>query len=168
MLDALWTIARKNGDAAELHRLSRLIVKARPKNTAAQNNFIRLSLLRHVDEGATDQLAAALFQEHPTDITCAVTYGLSLFLQNRVFDALEIMRTFPAAELRDPEVALYQGIFLQASGDSAKAAEFLTLARSATLLRDEEDLIARVKRESRFNTLTPSPKAPEITPKKAE
>lgn len=155
MLDALWTIAGKSGDSAELHRLSRLIVKARPKNPMARNNFIRLSLLRRLDEGATHQLAAELFNERPTDIACAATYGLSLFLQDKVFDAVEVMQTFPAAQLREPEAALYYGIFLHASGDFAKAAEFLALAPGTTLLREEEDLIARIKSESRFNTLTP-------------
>lgn len=165
VLDALWAIARKSGDSAELHRLSRLIVKARPKNTNARNNFIRLSLLRHSDDAATDQLATELFQEHPTDITCATTYGLSLFLGGRVFDALQIMQSFPPEQLRDPEVALYYGIFLQGSGDSPKADEFLALARGSTLLRDEEELIARVKRESRSNTLTPM-KKPSPQPQK--
>ncbi len=164
VLDALWAIAKKSGNTAEMHRLSRLIVKARPKNAGARNNFIRLSLLRRTEEGGPDQLAAELFRERPKDITCAVTYGLSLFLQDRVFDALEVLRAFPAAELREPEAALYFGIFLQASGDSAQAAEFIKLARGGTLLREEEDLILQVKRESRANTLTPAPKA---APKKA-
>lgn len=168
MLDALWVIAKKSGDTAELHRLSRLIMQARPKNAIARNNFIRLSLLRRMDEGATDQLAAALFKERPTDITCAATYGLSLFLQNKVFAALEIMQSFPPAQLREPEVALYYGIFLQAAGDSAKAAEFLALARGTTFLRDEEELIANVKRESRSNTLTPVRKPSPQPRKKAE
>ena len=165
VLDALWAIAKKSGDAGEMHRLSRLIVKSRPKNPAARNNFIRLSLLRHTDEGEPDQLAATLFKERPTDITCAITYGLSLFLQDRVFDALQILRAFPAAELREPEVALYYGIFLQASGDSEKAAEFLKLARGAPMLREEEELITRAKRESRSNTLTPTPKSTPLPPK---
>ncbi len=168
VLDALWIMAKKSGNAAELHRLSRLIVKARPKNTIARNNFIRLSLLRRVDEGAPHQLAADLFKERPTDITCAATYGLSLFLQDKVFAALEILQTFPVAQLREPEIALYYGIFLQASGDSAKAAEFLALAQGTTFLRDEEELVAQVKRESRFNTLTPAQKSPPPLQKKAE
>ena len=160
VLDTLWTIARKSGDSEELHRLSRLLVKARPKNTNARNNFIRLSLLRRVDEGATGKLAAELFKERPADITCATTYGLSLFLDGKVFDAVQIMQSFPAEQLRDPDVAPYYGIFLQAAGESAKAEKYLTLARENTLLRDEEELIARLKRESRSNTLT-------LTPKKA-
>jgi predicted Zn-dependent protease len=161
VLDALWTIARKSADSAELHRLSRLIVKARPKNPAARNNFIRLSLLRHMDEGSTDQLAAALFKDHPTDIACAVTYALSLFLQEKVYDAVETMEAFSAEQLREPEAALYYGIFLQASGDSAKAEGFFALGRGPTLLREEEELVAKVKRESRFNTLAPAPKTPK-------
>ena len=168
VLDALWDIAKKTGDSEELHRLSRLLVKARPKNPAARNNFIRFSLLRRVDEGATHQLAAELFKERPADITCAVTYALSLFLQGKIFEASEILRAFPDEELRQPEPALYHGIFLQASGDSAKAEEFLKIARTVLLLRDEDELIARAKRESRFNTLAPERKIPVAPPRKAE
>lgn len=167
VLDALWAIAMKSGDSAALHRLSRLIVQARPRNPAARNNFARISLLRHADEGTTSRLAAELFKERPADITCATTYCLSLFLQDDIFDALKIMQSFPAAELRAPEVALYYGIFLQASGDSARADEFLALAKGTPLMRDEEELLAKVKRESRDNTLAPVQKAPP-PPKKAE
>jgi len=113
------------------------------------------------------QLAADLFNERPTDITCAVTHALSLFFQDNVFEALRIMQSFPPEELRQPEAALYYGIFCSI-GDSAKAAEYLALARGAPLLREEEELIARVKRESRLNTLTPSPKTQPQPPKKAE
>ena len=168
VLDALWAFAKKSGDTAEMHRLSRLIVKAHPKNPIARNNFIRLSLLRRIDADAPQQLAADLFSERPTDITCAVTHALSLFFQDNVFEALRVMQAFSAEELRQPETALYYGIFLQATGDSAKAAEYLALARGAPLLREEEELVARVQRESRLNTLTSSPKTPAQPPKKAE
>ena len=168
VLDALWNISKKSGDSAELHRLSRLIVRARPKNPVARNNFIRLSLLRRLDEGATFDLAAGLFKERPTDIACATTYALALFFQEKVFDALQVMQSFPVAELREPEAAFYYGVFLQASGGSAKADDFLALTRGATRLRDEEDLLARVKRESRFNTLAPKPNAPAQPLKKDE
>lgn len=161
VLDALWNIARKSDDSAELHRLSRLILKARPKNPAARNNFIRLSLLRHMDEGSTPELAAALFKENPTDIACAMTYALSLFLKDKVYEAVETMQAFPADQLRAPEAALYYGIFLQASGESAKADEFFALSKGPVLLREEEELIAKVRRDSRFNTLTPPKKTPK-------
>lgn len=172
VLDGLWEIARKSGDSEELHRLSRLIVKARPKNVAARNNFIRLSLLRRKDEGATHRLAAEFFEESPTEISRAVTHALSLFFQGRVLEAKEILRAFPDAELREPQAALYYSIFLQASGDFPMSAEFLEIARRTKLLHDEEELVARVKRESRFNTLSPllktPPQPPPQPPKKAE
>lgn len=165
VLDALWVIARKAGDSEELHRLSRLIVKARPKNPEARNNFIRISLLRRQDEGATHQLAEAFFKENPEDIRRAVTYALSLFFQGRILNARATLASFPDTELREPENAFYYGMFLQASADSKNAQEYLTLAKGNVLLHDEEELLARVKRESRFNTLTPEQKPP-VQPKK--
>jgi hypothetical protein len=114
-----------------------------------------------MDEGATHELAAALFKERPADIVCAVTYALSLFLKDRVYEAVETMQAFPSEQLRAPEAALYYGIFLQAAGESAKADEFFALSRGPSLLREEEELIAKVRRESRFNTLTPARKIPQ-------
>jgi predicted Zn-dependent protease len=165
LLDAMWGTAMKSRDSAEMHRLSRLIVRARPRDPVARNNFIRLSLLRREAEGAPERLAAELFGERPSDITCATTHCLALFFQDKFFDAVQIMQSFPAADLRQPEIALYYGIFLHASGDSAKAEEFLALAGGAPLLHDEEELLARVKRESRYNTLTPAAKVPPVPPK---
>jgi hypothetical protein len=78
------------------------------------------------------------------------------------------MQAFTPAQLRDPEAALYYGIFLQASGDTKKAERFLAIGQQNTLLHQEEELIARVKRESRFNTLTLAPEKPKELPKKAE
>jgi tetratricopeptide (TPR) repeat protein len=166
LLDSMWAVAKKTGDVEELHRLSRLIVKSRPKNIGARNNFIRLSLLRRVDEGATDKLAAELYRERPTDITCATTFALSLFFSGKVFDAIQVMQSFTPAQLRDPDAALYYGIFLQASGDTKKAERFLAIGQQNTLLHQEEELVARVKRESRFNTLTLAPEKPQDPPKK--
>ena len=168
VLDSLWVIARKAGNSEELHRLSRLIVKARPKSPEARNNFIRLSLLRREDEGATNQLADAFFNEQPADLRRAVTYSLSLFLQGKILEAKETLASFPEAERRDPEAALYYGMYLQASGDSPHAQEYLQIARETTLLRDEVELLARVKRDSRFNTLTPAPKSPPAPAKKPQ
>ncbi len=154
MLDALWNMAKKTGDSAELYRLSRLIVKARPKNTAARNNFIRLSLLRRTNETVTNELAATLYKENPGDIACAITRALSLYFQDKVFEALQVMRAFPPEELREPEPALYYGAFLYASGDAAGAEPFIVSARSGKMLREEEELLASVKRDSPNNTLT--------------
>ena len=46
--------------AGEMLRLSRMIVKARPNSAEARNNFVRLSLLRRVDEGTCFPLAEEL------------------------------------------------------------------------------------------------------------
>ena len=162
VLDALWAVARKSGDAEELQRLSKLIVALRPKNPVARNNYIRLTLLRRINENAPHRLALDLFNERPKDITCATTHALSLFFQDRIFDALKVMQEFPPEELREPEAAFYYAVFLQASGDSEKAGKFHALSRGAALMHDEEELFLHVKRESRFNTLTPAQKNPEL------
>ena len=46
-------------------------------------------------------------------------------------------------DLRVPSVAAYYGIVLMATGDKAKAREFLELGQKATLLPEERTLLAR-------------------------
>jgi hypothetical protein len=159
VLDALWGITLKGGNSEELQKLSRLIVKARPKNPAARDNFLWLSLLRHSDEGSIHSLVARLREEYPDDVKIARTYALSRFMQGKVFEAVSALEKFPPDALRAPGVALYYGVFLQSSGNSDKAAEYLALAENGPLLRDEQELLTKVKRESRLNTLVPKPRA---------
>jgi hypothetical protein len=50
-------------------------------------------------------------------------------------------------QLRDPTIAAYYGIFLAASGAHAEAAGFLELAKKATLLPEEKQLVASAVQE---------------------
>jgi len=159
VLDALWTMSRKGDNGEDLHKISRLIVKARPKNPVARNNFIWLSLLRHSDEGAIHRLAEELHEEYPDDITIATTHALSMFTQGKVFEAINLLATFPPERLREPGVAHFYGIFLYAAGNTEQATEYLALTDGIPLLREEEELVSRMKRDSRLNTLVPSRKA---------
>ena len=159
VLDALWQIVRKTSNSEELHHLSRLIVRARPKNPEARNNFIWLCLLRHSDEATIHQLASELHNEYPEDITISTTRALSLFQQGKVFDAVKLLESFPEERLRAPAVALYYSVFLHALGNAEKAAEYAKLTEGVTLLREEDELLWTVRRDSRFNTLVPTTKS---------
>ena len=46
-------------------------------------------------------------------------------------------------QLRDPSLAAYYAIFLAASGDKAKAREYLEQSKQANLLPEEQTLIER-------------------------
>ena len=146
VLHALWNVSLKAGDSSELFRLSNLITKMDPKSVEARNKFIWLSLIRHAEDSYPHQLAEKLYKENKTNINVAATYALSLYLQGKTFEALAIMLPFKPAELREPDVALYYGMFLASAGKIEKAAEFLDIGESSPLLREERDLLTKVKK----------------------
>lgn len=143
-LDTLWAAAFKRGDTGKLHKVSVSIVKARPKDRAARNNSVFLSLLTRTEEGNPKQAAAALFKDYPGNPHVAATYALSLHQQGKAAEAVAAMSALKPEELREPQVALYFGIALMAAGQSAKAKEYLELGSAWPLLPEEKALVARV------------------------
>ena len=154
VLQALWKVSLKSGDSSELLRLSNLLTKMDPRSVSARNKFIWLSLIRHADDSYPHQLAEKLYHENKTNINVATTHALSLYLEGKTFEALAIMLPFKPDELRDPSVALYYGMFLASAGKLEKAVEFLDIGESAPLLREEKELLTKVKRECRLDRAT--------------
>ncbi|MEQ1851794.1 MAG: hypothetical protein ABMA01_09415 [Chthoniobacteraceae bacterium] len=162
VIDSLWDVSLKAGDSTELHRLAKLLVKADPTSVSARDKLNRLSLLRHSEEGLPEVRAQELYKAHPTNISVATTYALSLYLRARIFDALAVMRPFKPDQLRDPGVALYYGMLLARAARTNESLEYLQIGESVPLLREEQDLLEKVKRECRLRPS--SPDAPKENP----
>ena len=157
VLQTLWSRSLKQGDTAKLRQVARLMLQANPKSVIARNNYIFLSLLKRTEEGSPHAAAEALYKENPTNPAVVSTYGLSLFLLGRPRAASEVMETLTAAQLREPSVAIYYGIFLAGGKRSAKAEEFLQLGEKwKRLLPEEEALLDRVSK--RAERLRPHPR----------
>lgn len=154
VLQALWNASLKAGDSEELFRLSNLITKMDPKSVSARNKFVWLSIIRHSEDSYPHQLAEKLHRENKTDIHVATTFALSLYLQGKPFEALEIVKPFKDADLREPGVALYYGMFLARAGKLEKAVEFIDIGETSPLLREERELLTRVKKECRLDKAT--------------
>ena len=154
VLQALWAVSLKAGDSSELFRLSSLITKMDPKSVPARNKFIWLSLIRHAEYSYPHQLAEKLYRENKTNINVATTYALSLYLEGKSFEALAIMLPFKPADLREPSVALYYGMFLASAGKIEKAVEFIDIGESAPLLREERELLTKEKKKCGLDKAT--------------
>ena len=154
MLQELWNVSLKAGDSEELLRLSNLITKMDPKSVSARNKFVWLSIIRHSEDSYPHQLAEKLFRENKTNVHVATTFALSLYLQRKPFEALAIMSPFKDAELREPGIALYYGMFLAQAGKLEKAVEFINLGETSPLLREEKELLRKVKTECRLDVTT--------------
>ena len=148
VLQTLWTRSLKRGDTDRLRHVARLMLQANPKSVAARNNYIFLSLLKRTEEGSPHQAAEALYKENPVTPSVISTYALSLFLLNRPRAATEVMETLPPAQLREPAIAIYYGIFLAAAKRTVKAEEYLQLGEHWPLLPEEEAILDRVMQRS--------------------
>ena len=68
------------------------------------------------------------------------------------------MKSLKPAELKDPSVAAYYSAILTANGQAKEAQEYRELARKATLLREEEQMLNLLPVE-----IPPTPAATEST-----
>ncbi len=144
VLDTLFTVAERRGATAQLLAISRQLVKADPKSLAVRNDFAFLSLLMRSKEGGGNELAASLYKEAPANAHVASTYGLSLFQQGRVEEAIAVMRTFKPEQLREPGIALYHGIFLLAAKQAVEAKPWLDIGAKRQMLPEEKALLDQV------------------------
>ena len=164
VLQALWNRTLQRGDTDKLRTIARLMLQANPKGVTARNNYIFLSLLKRTEEGAPHLAAETLYKENPTNPTVVSTYGLSLFLLGRARAAEEVMETLQPAQLREPSLAFYYGIFLAGAKRGAKAQEYFQLAEKIyRLLPEEQALKDRVLQKAP----APPPKKAPSTPQPA-
>ena len=169
VLQGLWNRTLQRGDTDKLRTIARLMLQANPKGVTARNNYIFLSLLKRTEEGLPHSAAEALYKENPTNPTVVSTYALSLFLLGRARAAEEVMETLPAAQLREPSLAIYYGIFLAGAKHTAKAEEYFQLAdKKYRLLPEEQALKERVLQKAPALPLRTPPSRPaSATPRPA-
>lgn len=145
VLQSLWVSSLKHGDTDRLRQLARMMLQANPKSVTVRNNYTFLSLLKRTEEGSPHLAAEMLYKENPTNPQVVSTYALSLYQLNRARAAAETMETLSAAQLREPSMAIYYGIFLAGARRAAKAEEYLLLgSKWDSLLPEEEAMLERV------------------------
>ncbi len=148
MLDALWLIAIENTDAAQLQRLAGMLAKADPKSVVHRNNYAFYSLLTRAEEGDPHREAERLFSEDPKNADIVLTRGLSLYQQGKSAEAAALTGGLSAEDMKKPRVTLYHAIFLTGAGESAKAQEWVAVARQGKMLPEEKAMLERAKVEA--------------------
>ncbi len=141
-------IDRTRRDTTQLFKEAREAFLADSKNVLARRNYVLLALLTGQSVDSARQLARALYKEQTGDATAAYIHGLSLHQQGKSEEAVKLIETLKPEQLREPLVALYYGHFLAGSErpeKAARSAEFLALAKQASLLREEEALLHSAK-----------------------
>jgi hypothetical protein len=117
--------------------------KRDPSNLEAKNNLAMTALLLNAAEIKPHDLARELYERHTTNVTFISTYAFSLHLQEKDSEALRVMRQLKPADLTQPAIAGYYGLFLEAAGSNALAEAYLNGAAKAVLLPEERTLFAQ-------------------------
>ncbi len=145
-LGALYRYFAKNGDTENLYRVLLHQIELRPTDANVQNNFAQLSLLLNLNTDRGQKVAREVYEKDPKNAAYVSTYAFALHSQGDTRKALKTLETLTSEQLHKPEIAAYYGIILAASGDQAKAVEFLDLGEKASLLPQEKALVEKARR----------------------
>lgn len=144
-LETLYHDAIAAGDTPALYRALSSLIKLKPDDATLQNNLAQVSLLLNADLPHAQKLAVNLHQKEPLNAAYASTYAFALYIKGDTAGALRVLSKLEESQLREPSIAGYYGVFLAASGETAKAREFLQLGASAKLLPEERNMIAKAE-----------------------
>ena len=148
-----------NENTAGLMRIAGHLVKVNSANEDAQNDLALLSLLLGKDHGQAINVSRTLHEKHPESAAYASTYAFALHCANRSDEALRLFDSLPEAQLREPAYAAYYGIVLAAGNSLEKAWQFLEIARRASLLPEERELVEKASRASAPPDISKAPAA---------
>jgi thioredoxin-like negative regulator of GroEL len=112
-----------------------------PSDLSARNNLAMTALLLNAWELRPHDLAREVYRQAPANPAYASTYALSLHLQDKNENALQVLQRLATPQLEDPAVAACYGVILQATGHAEQARRYLELASKGRLLPEERKLV---------------------------
>jgi tetratricopeptide (TPR) repeat protein len=135
---ALEQLYMAGGNTAALGELYARLAALAPNHAGYKNNLAYTLLLLKTNLNQANRLAAEAYAGHASDPVIASTYAYSLYLQGRAADGLAALKKLDAAQLEQPDVALFYGLLLAASGDTNAAGHCFTIASAKTQWLPEE------------------------------
>jgi hypothetical protein len=147
-LEALQELYRRYADAGDTPGLYRVLVRLaeiEPDDVRVRNNLAQVSLLLNADVERARKLAAELYRKEGSNAAYASTYAFALYTKGDSNGALKVMNGLGDGRLQEPSLAAYYGVILAATGDKAKAREYLKLGAAAKLLPEEKELVAKAE-----------------------
>jgi Flp pilus assembly protein TadD len=145
-LSALQRLYRTQLDTRGLLKVAKRALELNPLDVVAANNCASLGLLLSGDSTAR-RLAAKLHTEHPKNRAFAATYAYALHTEGKYAEGLEVIERLKDQELRHPAIAAYYVVMLTDNGKLEQARSFLGDANRATLLPEEQKLLATATRK---------------------
>ena len=131
------------GKTAELNQLYARLYARFPQNPTYENNLAATALLLKTNLAQAGQWAREVYAGNTNDAAFAATYAFALYRLGRAGDGLAVLRKVDKTLQERPDVALYYGCLLAATGATNEAAPYLEIAGSrGRLLPEEQRLLA--------------------------
>jgi tetratricopeptide (TPR) repeat protein len=135
-----------NGDSEGIYRVYQTLLERNPDSAEIKNNVAALGLLLGRNRARSIELAREVYEGAKTNVIIASTYAFALHTEGKTSEALKLLQTFPDAELKRPEVALYYGVLLASTGEKGKAEMYFAAAEKGKPLAQERALMAEARR----------------------
>jgi thioredoxin-like negative regulator of GroEL len=127
-LDALRRLYRGDNDTGKLYDVLQRLHNSSPNEAPITADLARLGLNLEQNIERSHELAKEAHDRAPNEVNCAVTYAFSLYRLGRSAEALGIIRTLPADQLRDPHAAVYAALLLADASQIDAARDYVATA----------------------------------------
>jgi len=163
-LDALYSLYRAKNDLKKLYDVLQRLHETSPNEIGISANLARLGLNIDQNTKQAQDLAKQAYDHAPDDLSCAITYAFSLYVQGRTTEALEILQKLSPEQLHEPHNAVYAAVLYLDVNQLDAAKEYIQAARRGPLYVEEkrllEDELAKTSGGSPSPTPSPAPTSP--------
>src|SRR5438874_1757889 len=163
-LDSLYRLYRGKNDLKKLYDVLQRLHEASPNEIGITANLARLGLNIEQNTKQAQQLAKQIYERAPDDVSCAVTYAFSLYVQGRTTEGLGIMQKLPPEALHESHAAVYAAVLLLDENQTDGAKEYIQVAKRGPIYAEEkrllEDELTKSAGASPTPTTSPTPTPP--------
>jgi Tfp pilus assembly protein PilF len=163
-LDALYRLYRAKNDLKKLYDVLQRLHETSPNEIGISANLARLGLNIDQNTKQAQDLAKQAYDHAPDDLSCAITYAFSLYVQGRTTEALEILQKLSPEQLHESHNAVYAAVLYLDVNQIDAAKEYIQAARRGPLYVEEkrllEDELAKTSGGSPSPTPRPAPTSP--------
>jgi Tfp pilus assembly protein PilF len=155
-LDALRRLYRAENNTGKLYDVLQRLHETSPSEAPITADLARLGLNLDRNIERSHDLAKEAHDRAPNELNCAVTYAFSLYRFGRNADALAIIQSLPADQLRDPHAAVYAALLLADASQIDAARNYVAAADDETY-PEEKKALDEAKTKIANSSATPSP-----------
>ena len=156
-LDNLRQLYRAKNETTKLYAVLQRLHESSPNEAPITADLARLGLNLGQDTERSHQLAKEAYDRAPNEVNCAVTYAFSLYRLGKNAEALAIMQSLPADQLRDPQASVYVALVLVEGNELEGAKDYIAAAENGKLHPEEKKLLEEAKTKLIAASAIPSP-----------